>query len=451
MTELRNERHTPKYIGQDMAEFLANAKFEDLPAEVVTRAKHIVMDAVACMLAGFQTRKQYGISWEQMANVPGTVRPVGMELTTGASTAAFLNAVHAQTHDANDGLNNSGMLGGAYHPGRTVVSVALAVGQQVHASGKDVLLAVVLGIEAAARMRNPAHKNFVADCYSGAAVAAKLMGANEKQMHAALAYSAVMGPAVMTKKPAYMVPYHGNKHYGHTYNVLPYGLISRASVEAAELAMLGYPGPELDDNQAISSRYYTCGLGKEYMCMDMYFKPWPCCRKTHGAISAALALRNEHGVKAEDIKSIRIYQQTTGMYVNTPFNEDTDICYGGQFSLQYTVTCVFLDGNVELKHYRWPDRKAPKEYVDFSKKITVIADNGLDGHNAISPNHGIVEVELNDGQILSMYSKYPLGSEPNGMTEEQRIAKLRTFAEELTEAQKDELVDWILHLDEKAL
>ena len=138
------------------------------------------------------------------------------------------------------------------------------------------------------------------------------------------------------------------------------------------------------------------------------------------------------------------------MYVNTPFNEDTDICYGGQFSLQYTVTCVFLDGNVELKHYRWPDRKAPKEYVDFSKKITVIADNGLDGHNAISPNHGIVEVELNDGQILSMYSKYPLGSEPNGMTEEQRIAKLRAFAEELTEAQKDELVNWILTLDQLA-
>ena len=163
MTELRNERHSPKYIGQDMAEYLANAKFEDLPAEVVTRAKHIVMDAIACMLAGYQTRKQYDISWEKMANVPGTVRPIGMELTTNAAMAAFLNATHTQTHDANDGLNNSGMLGGAYHPGRTVVSVALAVGQQVHASGKDVLLAVVLGIEAAARMRNPAHKNFVAD------------------------------------------------------------------------------------------------------------------------------------------------------------------------------------------------------------------------------------------------------------------------------------------------
>jgi 2-methylcitrate dehydratase PrpD len=90
--------------------------------------------------------------------------------------------------------------------------------------------------------------------------------------------------------------------------------------------------------------------------------------------------------------------------------------------------------------------------VDFSKKIKVIADNGLDGHNAISPNHGIVEVDLKNGETLSMYCQYPLGSEPNGMTEEQRIAKLRYCAEDMTEAEKDQLVNWILTLDEvKAL
>lgn len=446
MHELRCEKHTPKYIGQDMMHFLTNTRFEDLPGEVVTRAKHIVMDDLACTYAGCKTRKLYGTGLEHMAT-PGDISPVGCDFKTSASMAAFFNALHAQTHDCNDGLNNSGMLGGAYHPGRTVVSVALAVGQQVHASGKDILLAVVLGIEAAARMRNPAHESTVADAYSGAVVAAKLMGANEKQMRAAVTLGAFIGPALKGKKRPYIAPAGDGKTAGPTCSVMTYAYISRASVEAAEFAMLGFDGPELDDNRAISSRYYTCGLGKEYMCMDMCFKPWPCCRKTHGAISAALELRNAHGVKPEDIKAIRIYQQTTGMYVNTPISEGMDICFGGQFSLQYTVSCAFLDGSVELKHYRWPDRKAPQKYVDFAKKITVIADNGLDGHNAISPNHGIVEAELNDGRVLSMYCKYPLGSEPNGMTEAQRIAKLRNYAEELTEEQKDQLVQWILSLD----
>lgn len=448
MRELRTEKHIPKYVGQDLMTFLVNTKYEDLPEEVVLRGKHIVMDAIACMLAGRKTRLLYGTAWDHMAKeTVGEVTPVGCPFKTNAAMAAFFNALHAQTHDFNDGLNNSGMLGGAYHPGRTVVSTALAVGEEVHASGKDIILAVVLGIEVAARMRNPAHNSTVADSYSAAAVAAKLLGADEQQMRAAIALGGNLVPARIGKAIGYVVPV-GGKQAGPTCNPMHYAYLNRNAVEGAKLAMMGFEGPRFDDNAAISNRYYTTGLGKEYQCMDMYFKPWPCCRKTHGAIDAALALRNEHGVKAEDVAAIRIYQQTTGMYVNTPINGEMDICYGGQFSLQYTVSCVFLDGNVELKHYRWADRKVPQKYIDFSKKITVCPDNGLDGHNAISPNHGIVEVEKTNGEVLSMYCRYPLGSEPNGMTQEQRIAKLRTCAEDLTEAQKDALVNWILNLDQ---
>jgi len=446
MNKLSHEKHQPKYIGQDMMEFLANAKFEDLPAEVVTRAKHVVMDAIAVMLAGRKTREMYDVTWDFLAPA-GDVTPVGCDFKTTPGMAAFLNATHAQTHDYNDGLNNSGMLGGAYHPGRTVVSTALAVAPHVHASGKDVLLAVVLGIEAAARMRNPAHNSTVADTYSSAVTAAKLMGANAEQMYAACTMAGWTTVGHFTKKNPYIGPVGDGKTAGWTTNVMSYSYLNRCGVEAAEFAMRGYKGFGLNDNNAIASRYYTTGLGKDFQCMDMYFKPWPCCRKTHGAIAAALALKNECGVKAEDIENIRIFQQSTGMYVNTPISTEMDL-FGGQFSLQYTVSCVFLDGTVDLRHYRWPDRRIPQKYVDFSKKIKVIADNGLDGHNAISPNHGIVEVDLKSGETLSMYCQYPLGSEPNGMTEEQRIEKLRYCADMLTEEQKDKLVNWILNLDE---
>ena len=448
MNKLSHEKHQPKYIGQDMMEFLANTKFEDLPAEVVTRAKHIVMDAVAVMYAGRKTRQMYDVTWDFMAPA-GDVTPVACDFKTTPAMAAFLNATHAQTHDYNDGLNNSGMLGGAYHPGRTVVSTALAVAPHVHASGKDVLLAVVLGIEAAARMRNPSHNSTVADTYSSAVTAAKLMGANAEQMYAACTMAGWTTVGHFTKKNPYIGPVGNGKTAGWTTNVMSYSYLNRCGVEAAEFAMRGYKGAGLNDNNAIASRYYTCGLGKEFQCMDMYFKPWPTCRKTHGAIAAAIALKEEHGVKAEDIENIRIFQQTTGMYVNTPISTEMDI-FGGQFSLQYTVSCVFLDGTVDLRHYRWPDRRFPQKYVDFSKKIKVIPDNGLDGHNAISPNHAIVEVDLKNGETLSMYCQYPLGSEPNGMTEEQRIEKLRYCADELTEEQKDALVNWILTLDEVA-
>ena len=453
MNQIRYEKHVPKYQGQEMMEYVANAKYEDLPEEVVLRAKHVVMDALACIYAGRKTRQMFQTTLDFMAEpVAGNVTPIGCDLKTSPAMAAFLNAAHAQTHDFNDGLNNSGMLGGAYHPGRTVVSVALSIGQEVHASGKDILLAVVLGIEAAARMRNNKMGSYVADSYSAAITAGKLYGLTADQLYAAVTRAAYFSPSTATKSSPSMVKATEFECRSQTTNILSYGYISRNSIEAVELAKRGFKCNDLDDNNALSTRFATCGLGKTYECMNMYFKPWPCCRKTHGAIDAALSLRNEHGIKAEDIAAIRIYQQVTGMYVNEKFDGEHDINYGGQFSLQYTVSCAFLDGAVELRHFRWPDRKAPQKYIDFAKKITVLPDNGLDGHNAIAPNHGIVEVDLTDGRVLSMYCPYPLGSEPNGLTEAQRIDKLRTCAEDLTETQKDELVNWILSLDElKAL
>lgn len=449
MNELRYEKHTPKYQGQEFMEFVANARYEQLPNEVVTRIKHVIMDTVACMYAGRTTRKLFNTTLDFMAEpVSGTVSPVGCELKTSAPMAAFLNAVHAQTHDFNDGLNNSGMLGGAYHPGRSVVSTALAVGQEVHASGKDIILAIALGIEAAARMRNNKMGSYVADSYSVAVTAGKLYGLTPDQLYSAVARAAYFSPASATKSSPSLVKATEFECRSQTTNVLSYGYIARNSIEATQFAKRGFKTNDLDDNNALSTRFATCGLGTTYECMNMYFKPWPCCRKTHGAIDAALTLRNKHGVKAEDITAIRIYQQVTGMYVNEPFTEEHDMNYGGQFSLQYVVSCAFLDGSVELRHFRRPNRKAPPEILEFSKKITVHADNGLDGHNAIAPNHSIVEVDLKDGRTLSMYCPYPLGSEPNGMTEAQRIEKLRTCAETLTETEKDALVAWILTLDD---
>ena len=54
-----------------------------LPAEVVKRAKHIVMDDIACTLAGRKTRKMYGIEWDHFAaGVAGEVTPIGCDFKT---------------------------------------------------------------------------------------------------------------------------------------------------------------------------------------------------------------------------------------------------------------------------------------------------------------------------------------------------------------------------------
>jgi hypothetical protein len=173
------------------------------------------------------------------------------------------------------------------------------------------------------------------------------MGLTADQLLSACTLAAYSGDIGFFAKPGYGACAADAKNAGHTLNVMQYAYLARAGVEAATLAKMDFKGGTLVDNNAIASRYATCGLGKEYNVMDMYFKPWPTCRKTHGAIAATLELREKYGVKPEDVASIKIFQQTTGMYVNTPINTTMDQ-FGGYFSLQYTVSCAMLDGNVEL-------------------------------------------------------------------------------------------------------
>ena len=55
-----------------------------------------------------------------------------------------------------------------------------------------------------------------------------------------------------------------------------------------------------------------------------------------------------------------------------------------------------------------------------------------------------------DFYMLVDHKPVGIGAEPNGMTVEQFVAKLRTCAEDMTETEKDALVNWILTLDEVA-
>src|SRR5699024_3049448 len=79
-----------------------------------------------------------------------------------------------------DDLHNSSIV----HPGVITIPTALALGQQLHLGGPQVLLAVVLGYDVAARIGeaiNPEayhywHTTAVAAPFASAAVASKLFG-----------------------------------------------------------------------------------------------------------------------------------------------------------------------------------------------------------------------------------------------------------------------------------
>src|SRR5262245_23240057 len=127
-----------------LAEHVCRTRYEDLPASAIASARQDILDTFGCMLGGsgspgidelFLVASRWGGLPESRVLLRGTRLP--------APQAALLNASMGHALDFDDTLDT----GGSIHPGVSVLGAVLAVCDSLDAiSGKDVLLAVALGL-----------------------------------------------------------------------------------------------------------------------------------------------------------------------------------------------------------------------------------------------------------------------------------------------------------------
>lgn len=129
------------------AGFISGVSWEQLPRTVIDRAVMCLTDTLAAMLAGRSSRSA-GIA-DDLAHAwwpagPATSIVSGRSL--GVPGAAFANAVAANAVDVDDcGIYTWG------HPGAQVVPAALALAEDKHLSGRELLTAIIVGYEIAFR------------------------------------------------------------------------------------------------------------------------------------------------------------------------------------------------------------------------------------------------------------------------------------------------------------
>ncbi len=391
-------------VGTEILDYIVATRFESLPAAAVHAAKRVLLDCLACILAGTATGEAAGLDAYlagRREEPESTV--IGRERKTGCGTAALVNASYSQVHDYNDGHPSAGALGGAYHPGRVVIPAALAVGEKVQASGKDLLAAIVVGYDVAARIRSHAWQSPVPDAYSAAAVAGRLLGLDARNVHHALGLAGCACPC------------NNGSTVDFDSDFLNNGMLVKAGVDSALFASCGFSGPPLNDDRRISTRFSTRGLGAEYEIERTYFKPYPTCRMTHGAIDAVLELRAGHGLRPEDIAEIVVYQLTHGMYVSYPVDEK---CYYKrlELNLQYPVACAVVDGKVGLEQFS-PKRTTDPALHAVARKVRVVADESMDAVYPDTCRPTGVEMKTVKGEVFSRVIRSPRGGGDHPMAD----------------------------------
>src|SRR5438270_6508671 len=287
-----------------LARHVCRTGYADLPASAVDSARRDILDTFGCMLGGsgspgidelFAVTSRWGGLPESRVLLRGTCLP--------APQAALLNASMGHALDFDDTLDT----GGSIHPGVSVLGSVLAVCDSIGgATGRDVLLAVALGLDVSCRIALACtldrgwHRTAAIGVFGATAAAGKLIGLTPEQMLSAfgIAYSHAAGnrqcilDGALTKR-------------------LQAGQAASASVFSAILAQTGFTGArnifngrfgflELYQPNGYDASVLLRELGTAFRGEELSYKPYPCGRPLHAAIDAALMARTQLAIERSD-------------------------------------------------------------------------------------------------------------------------------------------------------
>jgi 2-methylcitrate dehydratase PrpD len=346
-----NKRSTSG-ITENLARFVCDTAV--LPADVEAAAKVALMDTLGCALAGFP-EPAAALARDHVADMGA--RPVasvwGSSLRTTPAEAAFANAVATHVLDFDDTLAT---LRG--HASAPALAVALAVGEQVSASGKAILLAYAIGIEVAGKLGRIFgdehylkgwHNTATVGVFAAAVVAAKLRGDDARTLRNAWGIAAAQCAGVL-------------RNFGTMSKSFQAGHAARSGVVAEDLARRGYTASEsmFDGDDSFQHLYgsnvedgtqYIARLGDPWDLVQpgMNYKRWPCCYCSHRGIGGIVDLMAEQGIEPSEIVRVRI---------GFPPGADEPLAYDdpqtgleGKFSAQYPVAALLLDGKLNLQSF----------------------------------------------------------------------------------------------------
>jgi len=421
-------------VTRTLAEYTAGLDFRVLPEGVQTRTRFLMLDLVGNMLRGRHDT-------ESTPPVLAAARALG--LAAGGSAvfgdsarytpagAALLNGTFAHSLDFDD-THAAGTL----HPGAPVIPAALAAAEICGADGATVLAGIVAGYEVTCRLAlalpggdhydRGYHPTATCGAFGAAAAAARVFGLGADAVADAF--------GIALSQSAGSLQFLANGAWTKRFQV---GWSAMAGLTAATLAREGFRGAsEAFEGRAGFLRAYAPnpvperalrGLGQEFELMATAVKPYPSCRYGHAAIDAAIALRNEHGLVANEIEAVTMGLPNKGMLlVGAPLarKQDPRNIVDGQFSGPFVVASALATGAMGWDSYRLLEDPTVRALLP---KITPAEDAEVE---ALFPENMAGKLTVHArGEVFARLVTVPKGEPGNFLTEAELREKFHGLAD----------------------
>lgn len=428
------DKQSEQTIAQTLAAFAARLHAHDIPASVLERARHLILDAVG--IAHASTHYDFAhrsLSAMQELSGPGANTPViALAARLAPRDAMLMNGILIHGLDYDD-THAAGVI----HATASTFPCALGTAAQAGLDGEAMLAAYVCGMEVGARLASVAkggfhqvgfHPTGLVGAFACTLVAGRLLGLNEAQMASAqgIALSMASGSLEFLQDGAWTKRMHP-------------GWAASAGLTAATMARHGFVGPK----QVYEGRFglfnshlgplardgdlslATAGLGEVWELAKVNVKPLPACHFTHACADAAVALRERHGLRPEQIKSVRALVpaevvKTVCEPVATKKRPQNS--YDAQFSIPYIVATALMRGRFGLAELDDaalhdehtlalaskvefevdPDSPFPKYY---SGEVVVTLDDGRELRQREHVNRGSEERPISNAEVVRKFDE----------------------------------------------
>jgi 2-methylcitrate dehydratase PrpD len=414
---------------QQLAAFCASLGWETVPLEARERTKELVLDLLGVATRGAREASTAPVHEFLRGTQPtGRATVIGADFRSSAAWAALANGTAAHAIEMDDVTTESSL-----HPGVAVIPAALAVAEERGAAPIAFLEAVVAGYEVTMRVGNalnPAsayargfHPTGVAGAFGAAVAAGRLIALDAEGLTRAIGIAGTMA----TGSLEYLADGAWTKR-------LNAGWAAHAGVVAAGLAAAGFTGPAtaLDGRLGLLHAYtdaptperLLANLGDPLQVMRVSIKPYACCRYNHGLIDCVLQLKREHGLRPEDVASLRLGVLSGGaLLVADPIEAKRQPrnVVDAQFSAPFAAAVALVRGGAGLPEYDERNLADP-EIRRLMAATDCYRDADLD---VLYPRQwpAAAELRLRDGRVLSAHVPHATGEPENPVPREGLVDK----------------------------
>jgi len=411
-----------------LAAFAAGLQFDAIPAAVLRRTEDLFLDWFASALAGKGARPVEAIESYARAMGPaeGSAEVLISRRMTSPHFAAMVNAAASHYAEQDDVHNGS-----VFHPAAVVFPAALAVAQELAASGREFLTAVVAGYEVGIRVGEFLgrshyrifHTTATAGTLAAAAAAGRLLGLDAATMLHAFGSAGTQAAGLWE----FLRDAADSKQL-HTAHAASCGLASaylaRAGLTGARQILEGPQGMAAGMSSDADPARLTDRLGTRWATAETSFKFHASCRHTHPSADALLSLMQTHGLQADDIASVTTLVHQGAIDVLGRVTVPSTV-HQGKFSMGTVLGLVAEYGYAGLNEFE-QHFLAPR-VAAFRDRVRMELDPEVDG---AYPQRwiGKVLVQTRDGRTLSARVDEPKGDPGNTLTRPELEDKAQRLA-----------------------